>query len=156
MRANQAFHHAAMHSITSYSNETHRLQVIQLWETVFGYETAHNTPGLAIDKKLEARDGLFFVALIDGTIVGTVLAGYDGHRGWLYSLAVHPAHRNQGLGAALVGCAERALTERGCMKINLQIMSGNESVGGFYESLGYAVEKRVSMGKRIAQNIPLA
>ena len=156
MRADQAFIHAAMHSITSYSNQAHRLQVIQLWETVFGYETAHNTPALAIDKKLEVQDGLFFVALVEGTIVGTILAGYDGHRGWLYSLAVHPAHRNQGLGAALVGCAERALTDRGCMKINLQIMSGNESVGGFYESLGYAIEKRVSMGKRIGQNIPLA
>ena len=155
MRANQAIIHAAMQSITSYSNQTHRQQVIQLWETVFGYETAHNTPALAIDKKLEARDGLFFVALVEGTVVGTILAGYDGHRGWLYSLAVHPSHRHQGLGAALVGCAEQALTERGCMKINLQIMSGNERVGGFYESLGYAVEQRVSMGKRIVQNIPL-
>ena len=142
-----------MHSITSYSNESHRLQVIRLWETVFGYETAHNTPSLAIDKKLEAKDDLFFVALLEGEIVGTILAGYDGHRGWLYAVAVHPSHRKKGLGSALVRHAEQALTERGCMKINLQIITGNESVGGFYESLGYAVEKRVSMGKRIPENI---
>ena len=142
-----------MHSITPYSNEVHRLHVVHLWETVFGYETAHNTPSLAIDKKLEAKDDLFFVALLDGEIVGTILAGYDGHRGWLYSVAVHPSHRQNGIGSALVRHAEQALTNRGCMKINLQIMSGNESVGGFYESLGYAVEKRVSMGKRIPENI---
>ena len=145
-----------MHAITPYSNEAHRLQVIQLWEAVFGYETAHNTPSLAIDKKLEVHDDLFFVALVEGTIVGTILAGYDGHRGWLYSVAVHPSHRNKGLGAAMVGYAEQALTERGCMKINLQIMTGNESVSTFYESLGYTVEKRVSMGKRITQNITRA
>ena len=145
-----------MHSITSYSNEIHRLQVIQLWETVFGYETAHNAPSVAIDKKLEAKDDLFFVALLGREIVGTILAGYDGHRGWLYSVAVHPSNRQEGLGSALVRHAEQALIKRGCMKINLQILSGNESVGGFYESLGYAVEKRVSMGKRIPENIASA
>lgn len=139
--------------ITSYINETHRPQVSQLWETVFGYETAHNTPSLAIDKKLEARDGLFFVALAENSVIGTILAGYDGHRGWLYSVAVHPTHRKKGIGTALVAHAERALTERGCMKINLQIVSGNEGVAAFYESLGYEVEKRVSMGKRIVKNI---
>jgi ribosomal protein S18 acetylase RimI-like enzyme len=129
-----------MHSITSYSNPAHRLQVIQLWDAVFGYETAHNTPGLAIDKKLAAEDGLFFVALAGEEVIGTILAGYDGHRGWLYAVAVHPSNRHKGLGSALVRHAEQALTERGCMKINLQIMSGNEGVGGFYESLGYAVK----------------
>jgi ribosomal protein S18 acetylase RimI-like enzyme len=110
-------------------------------------------PSIAIDKKLEAKDDLFFVARLEGKIVGTILAGYDGHRGWLYSVAVHPSHRQKGLGSALVRRAEQALTERGCMKLNLQVMSGNESVDGFYESLGYVVEKRVSMGKRIPENI---
>lgn len=148
--------HVSMPPITSYSNEAHRHQVIGLWETVFGYDTAHNAPSLAIDKKLAVQDGLFFVAIVEGVIVGTILAGYDGHRGWLYSVAVRPSHRNKGLGAALVNHAERALTERGCMKINLQITSGNEGVSAFYESLGYAVEKRVSMGKCITQNISLA
>lgn len=142
-----------MHSITSYANGSDRLQVVQLWRAVFGYETAHNAPGLVIDKKLEVRDNLFFVARVKELVVGTILAGYDGHRGWLYSVAVHPSHRKKGVGAALVEHAERALTQRGCMKINLQIMSGNEGVTGFYESLGYAIEPRVSMGKRLGQNI---
>ncbi|WP_214511927.1 GNAT family acetyltransferase [Pseudomonas brassicacearum] len=142
-----------MDAIANYSNERHRLSVMQLWETVFGYETAHNTPSLAIDKKLAVSDGLFFVALAGEEVVGTVLAGYDGHRGWLYSVAVHPAHRRKGLGANLVRHAEGALTARGCMKINLQIVSANENVKTFYESLGYSVEPRISMGKKIESNI---
>ena len=63
-----------MHTLVHYADGPHRQQVIQLWETVFGYEAAHNTPSLAIDKKLAMHDGLFFVALVDGTVVGTVLA----------------------------------------------------------------------------------
>lgn len=142
-----------MHSVTLYMNDSDRLEVVQLWKTVFGYESAHNKPSLAIDKKLDAQDNLFFVARVEELVVGTILAGYDGHRGWLYSVAVHPSHRKQGIGSALVEHAERALIERGCMKINLQIMGGNEGVTGFYEALGYTVEPRVSMGKHIAQNI---
>jgi ribosomal protein S18 acetylase RimI-like enzyme len=139
--------------IVEYANEHHRAAVINLWESAFGYETAHNTPSLVIDKKLAIADGLFFVALAAEVVVGTVLAGYDGHRGWLYSVAVHPEQRRQGLGATLVRHAEQALTARGCMKINLQIVSTNESVKGFYESLGYAVEPRISMGKKVEVNI---
>jgi len=81
------------------------------------------------------------------------MAGYDGHRGWLYSLAVAASHRRQGIGSRLAAVAEEALTKKGCVKINLQILPGNESVAAFYESLGFSVEQRVSMGKRIAQNI---
>jgi ribosomal protein S18 acetylase RimI-like enzyme len=143
-----------MTAIVSYADEHHRAAVIALWETAFGYETAHNTPSLVIDKKLSVADGLFFVALAEDGVVGTVMAGYDGHRGWLYSVAVHPAQRRQGLGARLVRHAEQALTDRGCMKINLQIVSTNESVKGFYEALGYGVEPRLSMGKKVEVNIP--
>lgn len=145
-----------MHTLINYADDQHRDQVIQLWETVFGYETAHNTPSLAIDKKLAVDDGLFFVALVEGAVVGTVMAGYDGHRGWLYAVAVHPSQRKNGLGAALVGFAEQALITRGCMKINLQIISSNEAVMGFYQSLGYAVEPRISMGKTVSQNTAAA
>lgn len=140
----------------TYSDAAHRQQVSQLWSTVFGYETAHNAPGLAIDKKLAVQDGLFFVAVAGADVVGTVMAGYDGHRGWLYAVAVHPAHQGRGLGKSLVRHAEAALTERGCMKINLQLLASNERVAAFYASLGYAVEPRISMGKLIDGNIPRA
>jgi ribosomal protein S18 acetylase RimI-like enzyme len=141
-------------TITPFVNVVHRSQVVALWETVFGYEAAHNTPTLVIDKKVAVGDGLFFVAMADGAIVGTIMAGYDGHRGWIYSLAVSPSHRRQRIGSRLVLAAEQALTARGCVKINLQIMAGNESVASFYSSLGFSVEKRVSMGKQIMENVP--
>jgi ribosomal protein S18 acetylase RimI-like enzyme len=140
--------------ITDYADATHRDQVISLWQTAFNYGTAHNAPALGIDKKLAVADGLFFVALAQDLVVGTVMAGYDGHRGWLYSVAVDPRHRSRGIGTTLVAHAERALADRGCMKINLQIAGGNEAVAAFYEALGYAVEPRISMGKRIVANIP--
>lgn len=145
-----------MDVIANYSNNHHRHAVIALWETVFGYETAHNTPSLAIDKKLAVADELVFVALRDEEVIGTVMGGYDGHRGWLYSVAVHPAHRREGLGAKLVRHAEGALIARGCMKINLQIISANASVAAFYEALGYSIEPRISMGKKIEANIVMS
>lgn len=142
-------------TIKPFENASHREQVIALWQAVFGYETAHNSPNLVIDKKIAIGDGLFFVAVADVGVVGTIMAGYDGHRGWVYSVAVHPDHRKQGIGSDLVSHAERALTDKGCMKINLQIMARNESAAAFYSSLGYLVEQRVSMGKRIHENISL-
>ena len=142
------------HPIGPYRDRQHRAQVVTLWQQAFGYDTAHNVPTLAIDKKLAVNDGLFFVATDKKTVIGTVLAGYDGHRGWLYSVAVHADYRRHGLGSSLVRYAEQALTALGCMKINLQINGGNDAVVGFYEALGYGVEPRISMGKKITVNIP--
>ena len=139
-------------AIRQYSDPADREQVIGLWKTVLKYDSPHNEPGLAIDKKKEANDGLFFVAVEADSVIGTIMAGYDGHRGWIYSLAVSPSRQRKGIGSRLVKVAEKALIEKGCVKINLQIADGNESVAVFYASLGYSVEKRVSMGKRIPQN----
>ena len=140
--------------IKPFENTSHRSQVIALWQGVFGYQTAHNRPTLAIDKKLDVSDALFFVALLDDVVVGTAMAGYDGHRGWIYSVAVHPLQRKRGIGSQLVLHAERALSAKGCMKINLQILQSNKEVAAFYLSLGYVVEERVSMSKLIGENIP--
>lgn len=140
--------------IDCYSDWAHRAQVIRLWQEVFGYEAVHNKPERVIDAKIAFDDGLFFVATAGEAVIGTVMAGYDGHRGWIYSVAVAPAHRRNGVGSQLVRHAESALAQRGCMKVNLQIVEGNESVIAFYGALGFAVEKRISMGKRIPENIP--
>ena len=79
------------------------------------------------------------------------MAGYDGHRGWIYSVAVDPAHRRKGVASALMKHAEARLTERGCVKLNLQIIGTNQAVVAFYEALGYAVEDRISMGKPLGR-----
>ncbi len=143
-----------MPNLREYNNATDRQQVILLWRTVFGYETAHNEPSVAIAKKLKENDHLFFVAEHNGELVGTAMAGYDGHRGWLYAIAVHPNCRRTGLGSLLVRHAEQALVSVGCMKINLQLLATNEATAAFYKSIGYAVEPRISMGKVFSENVP--
>jgi ribosomal protein S18 acetylase RimI-like enzyme len=87
--------------------------------------------------------------VLDGAIVATVMAGYDGHRGWINYLAVTPTMRRQGYGRALMQDAERRLRDTGCPKINLQIRSANTAVIAFYRSLGYDEDAVVSMGKRL-------
>ena len=150
-------------NIIPFDNALHRSQVMAVWRASFGYETAHNEPGLVIDKKLAMHDSLFFVAVVAGDVasdavgevVGTVMAGYDGHRGWLYSVAVSPGHRKLGAGRQLVAHAEQALVSLGCLKINLQLLQSNAAVAAFYASMGYAVEPRVNMGKLVHENIPV-
>ena len=146
-------------NIVPFDNIIHRSQVMAVWRMSFGYETAHNEPGLVIDKKLVMQDDLFFVAVVASDVasevVGTVMAGYDGHRGWLYSVAVSPSHRKLGASRQLVAHAEQALTSRGCLKINLQLLQSNAAVAAFYASMGYAVEPRVNMGKLVHENIPV-
>jgi len=142
-----------MPTIREYDDSSDRAQVIALWRQVFGYETAHNDPAVAIDKKIAAKDKLFYVAAEQTSIVGTVMAGYDGHRGWLYAVAVHPERRRSRLGTELVRSAEASLVRAGCMKINLQLLASNEGTAAFYEALGYAIEPRVSMGKVLHVNV---
>ena len=124
--------------------------VIDLWKTVFPYHEPRNEPARVIRQKLASGCGLFFVAQTHRGVVGTVVGGYDGHRGWVYRLAVDPRYRSRGIGAALMSHLERVLARRGCSKINLQIHGHNAEVSAFYEQLGYRVENRVSMGKAIA------
>lgn len=129
--------------------EPDREQVIGLWKDVFGYTAAHNEPGFAIDQKMLVQPELFFVADAGGRVVGTVMGGYDGHRGWIYSLAVAPDFRRQSIGTALMRHVERALAELGCAKINLMLLASNADTVTFYQTLGYRVEERISMGKPI-------
>jgi ribosomal protein S18 acetylase RimI-like enzyme len=127
--------------------DSDRPAVVALWNTVFGYEGAYNDPDVSIRRKLDAQPDLLFVADLAGEVVGTIMAGYDGHRGWIYSVAVSPNHRRRGIGSALMQRAERALTELGAPKINLQVRGNNSAVVPFYQSLGFRVEERISMGK---------
>ena len=126
-----------------------RTGVIALWERVFPDDPPHNAPPKMFDAKLVANDGLLFVAADADTVFGTAMAGYDGHRGWLYTVAVSPERRRRGVGTALVHHAVAALRAMGCTKVNLQVRATNAAVVEFYESLGFEVEERVSMGMRI-------
>jgi ribosomal protein S18 acetylase RimI-like enzyme len=129
--------------------------VIALWLQAFpeynDTSRPHRNPRLSIANKLGTQPELFFVATrdVDGALVGTAMAGYDGHRGWLYSVAVAPEARRDGLGTRLVRHAENALAVMGCLKLNLQVLTDKAEVLAFYARLGYRADAVVSLGKRL-------
>ena len=129
--------------------ETHFDGVRDLWREAFPDDPPHNRAEAAIAAKLAVQPDLLLVALDGGQVVGTTMAGYDGHRGWLYAVAVRKSHRHTGIGRLLVEQAEQRLARLGCAKVNLQVRTENAAVTAFYRSLGYEVEERVSMGKRL-------
>ena len=122
--------------------------VIRLWE-ICGLTVPWNDPKLDIQMKLEVQPELFLVGAIDTRIVATVMAGYDGHRGWLYSLSVDPEYQRAGLGRNIVEAAIIRLKMQGCLKVNLQVRTSNVEVIGFYEKIGFSIDDTVSMGKRL-------
>ncbi len=126
-------------------NKSDRQQVIELWQRVFPDDPPHNEPAAVLDAKLKV-DELIFVAQLDEVIVGACMAGYDGHRGWLYAVAVDSGVRRLGIGKQLVQHAIEAMKVLGCIKINLQIRADNHAVADFYRDLGFTVEDRLSMG----------
>jgi ribosomal protein S18 acetylase RimI-like enzyme len=125
--------------------------VIRLWERC-DLTRPWNDPHKDVARKLAVRPDLFLIAVDGGEIVGSVMVGYDGHRGWINYLAVAPAHRRQGLGRALMAEAELRLLREGCPKVNLQVRAGNEGVVDFYRKLGYAIEEMVNLGKRLIED----
>ena len=123
--------------------------MVALWGLVFQDDPSWNEPRRIIANKLRKQRELFLVGLIDGRVIATVLGGYDGFRGWIYHLAVHPEFRNHGFGRRMMERIEALITTQGAVKINLQIRSSNTDVIHFYERLGYTSEDHQSMGKRI-------
>jgi ribosomal protein S18 acetylase RimI-like enzyme len=123
-------------------------QVVALWGRC-GLLRPWNDPRRDIARKLGVQRELFLVGEIDGRLVAAVMAGYEGHRGWVNYLAVEPALQGSGLGRAMMAEVERLLGERGCPKVSLQIRRGNLGVAAFYERLGYAEDDVISMGKRL-------
>jgi ribosomal protein S18 acetylase RimI-like enzyme len=120
-----------------------------LWDEAFPNDPPWNRAENAVPAKLAFQPDLLLVAVDGSEVIGSVMAGYDGHRGWLYSVAVREKDRRRSLGTALVRHAEKALHALGCGKVNLQVRATNEAVVRFYESLGYIVEDRVSLGRRL-------
>jgi ribosomal protein S18 acetylase RimI-like enzyme len=124
--------------------------LIKLWQEAFPNPTPHNNPVLVLTEKLK-QDNFIIIAEKSGQIIGSCMAGYDGHHGWLYCVAVSPKSRRIGIGSKLVRHTIKQLDKQGCVKVNLQIVAGNEQVIEFYRALGFSIEDRISMGQFTAR-----
>jgi ribosomal protein S18 acetylase RimI-like enzyme len=122
--------------------------VVDLWNQC-DLIVPQNDPVEDIQKKMDFQPELFFIALLNGQPVGSIMVGYEGHRGWINYLAVLPSFQKRGYGRKLVNRAIVELRKIGCLKINLQVRSANASVVEFYKHLGFEEEDRISLGMRL-------
>lgn len=113
-----------------------------------------NDPRKDIARKLTVQPELFLVGEEGGTLVATLMAGYEGHRGWVNYLAVSPPHRRRGYARVLMQEAETRLLALGCPKLNVQVRSANAEALDFYRALGYLRDEAVSLGKRLIPDQP--
>lgn len=122
--------------------------VVGLWKKC-NLITPQNDPAEDIRKKLDFQPELFFVGLLDGKVIGSIMVGYEGHRGWINYLAVIPKHQRHGYGRKLVQEAIEELKKIGCPKINLQVRRSNTEVIDFYKHLGFKEDDVISLGMRL-------
>jgi len=127
--------------------------VVALWQAC-GLTRPWNDARKDIARKMTVQPDLFLVGLADDRIVATLMAGYEGHRGWVNYLAVAPEHRRQGFGRVLMQEAEERLLALGCPKVNIQVRASNQEALGFYKSIGYLQDEAVSLGKRLIPDQP--
>ncbi|MBS0971637.1 GNAT family acetyltransferase [Chimaeribacter arupi] len=126
-------------------------EVITLWERC-DLLRPWNDPEMDIERKMNHDPDLFLVAQVGGELVGTVMGGYDGHRGAAYYLGVHPDFRGRGIANALMSRLEKKLIARGCPKINLMVREENDAVTSMYEKLGYELADSIALGKRLIED----
>jgi ribosomal protein S18 acetylase RimI-like enzyme len=134
--------------IQDYRHE-HFAGVEALWQEAFPNDAPWNEASIAIPEKMRFQPELMLVALMGKLVVGSVMAGYEGHRGWVSRIAVLRAHRHKRIGQTLLLEAEKRLAALGCIKINLQVVEANSSAVRFYEQAGFSIEPRISMSKHL-------
>jgi ribosomal protein S18 acetylase RimI-like enzyme len=127
------------------SDET---DLVRLWRAS-GLLRPWNDPSRDIARKQAVQPELFLVALLGDELVGSLMGGYDGHRGWAYYLAVHPHRRNQGIARQMMRVLEATLEELGCPKLNLMVRGENTAARGFYDRMGYTRDDVVTLSKRL-------
>jgi ribosomal protein S18 acetylase RimI-like enzyme len=127
--------------------------VVALWRAA-GLTRPWNDPHKDIARKLAAQPELFLVGELAGEIIATAMAGYDGHRGSVYYLAVSPAHQRGGHARAMMEEVERRLEQMGCPKLNLMVRRDNSVAIGFYERIGYDEQSVTTLGKRLIEDEP--
>ena len=135
--------------VRPYKDEDHSA-LIELWEACFPDDPPWNNPTDVIRRKLTVQPELLMVCVADNRVFGSVLAGFDGFRGWVNKVATHPEYQRRGIASLMMKTAEEKLAAMGCPKLNLQVRAENAAVIEFYRAAGYKIEERVSMGKRLS------
>jgi len=125
-------------------------EVIELWK-ICNLIVPKNDPNLEINSKVNFQPDLFFIGLLQKKLISTIMVGYEGHRGWINYLVVHPNYQRKGFGRQLMDYATKILSNMGCQKINIQVRESNRSVIQFYKKLGFTDDKVLSYGKRISK-----
>lgn len=125
--------------------------VIDLWNRC-NLLRSWNDPKKDIKRKIKVNPELFLLGFIDNRLIATVVGGYDGHRGWINYLAVDPAYKQRGFGKQIMEAVEEKIGALGCPKINIQVRTDNKDTLKFYESIGYKIDKVVSIGKRLEED----
>jgi ribosomal protein S18 acetylase RimI-like enzyme len=125
-----------------------REALVSLWR-VCDLTRPWNDPYRDIERKLSVDADNLLVLEDDDRLIGSVMVGYDGHRGWVNYLAVHPDHQRRGFGHLLMSEAEKRLQVLGCPKVNLQVRGSNQAAVEFYRRIGYTLDDVVSLGRRL-------
>ncbi|WP_131667632.1 GNAT family acetyltransferase [Psychrobacter pygoscelis] len=128
--------------------EPDRQAIIQLWQDC-DLTRPWNDPDKDISRKMAFQPELFLVAEDKEQVIASAMAGYDGHRGSVYYLAVSPDYQARGIGKQLMSEIEDRLIKLGCPKLNIVVRSSNDKVLEFYRKLDYASDDVVSLGKRL-------
>lgn len=147
MRDNGSMHLSPSLTIRSFHSNDQD-QVIRLWGNC-QLVVPHNDPVADIARKIADSGEVFLVGEREDMLIATVMAGYEGHRGWINYLAVAPELQATGIGRRMMAAAEERLVALGCARINLQVRATNAGVIAFYEKLAYSVDNVVSLGKRL-------
>lgn len=120
--------------------------VVALWQDC-GLTRPWNDPAADIAQARRGDNSEVLIGRAGGAIVATVMVGHEGHRGWVYYVAVDPAQRQQGFGRAIMDAAEHWLRQRDILKMQLLVRPENTKVQAFYETLGYGVQERIVYAK---------
>lgn len=123
-------------------------EVIALWQEA-GLTRPWNDPGADLERALDSPSSAVLAGLEDGRVVATAMVGHDGHRGWVYYLAVRAGARRSGLGRELMRACEGWLRECGIPKLNLMVRGDNAEAIGFYDALGYGRDDVVVLSRRL-------
>jgi ribosomal protein S18 acetylase RimI-like enzyme len=129
--------------------------VVDLWKKC-NLVVPQNDPVEDIQKKVQFQPELFFIGLLDDKVIGSIMVGYEGHRGWINYLAVNPEYQRRGYGEHLVQKGIDELRKMGCLKVNLQVRKTNTSVISFYKHLGFKDDNVTSLGLRLKTETPNA